>query len=126
MKRSRSELPVVKGICVVILLTVIVAGCAEPKATVGTSSSGSSPLSPRIGEVETDRLKKEAESRIETTEQIVSRIDGKKLAMNQQATLLTIQNFLVKAKEALVAKDFIRASNLADKAKVLAEGLPKT
>lgn len=126
MTRARRKLLVFKTLWVVTSLVVLGVSCAERSGPVAPAGSTPSPLSPRIGEVETDRLKKEAESRIEATEQIVRGIDEKKLAMDQQATLLTIQNFLVKAREALVARDFIRASNLADKAKVLAEGLPKT
>lgn len=80
-------------------------------------------LSPQVGHEEEDRLKQEAKARIDGAEQIVRQIDQKKLAKEQQETLLTIQSFLFKAKEALSIKDFLRAFNLADKAKILADEL---
>lgn len=126
MTRDRWKLLVFKTLCVVVPFVVLGLSCAGGSGPEPPAGSAPSPLSPRIGEGEAERLKKEAESRIEETEQIVKRIDVKKLTTEQRATLLTVQNFLSKAREALVAKDFMRASNLADKAKVLAEGLPKT
>jgi hypothetical protein len=80
-------------------------------------------LSPQIGRTDEDRLRREANSKIQTTEQIVAQIDLKRLAKEQQETYATVQNFLSNAKEALAARDFPRASNLADKAQILAEDL---
>jgi hypothetical protein len=80
-------------------------------------------LSPQIGRGDEDRLRREANTRIQKTEQIVAQIDRKRLAKEQQETYSTIQNFLSNAKEALAARDFPRASNLADKAQILAEDL---
>lgn len=70
-----------------------------------------------------DRLRREASSRIQKTEQLVAQVDQSRLAKEQQETFSTIQNFLANAKEALAARDFPRASNLADKAQILAEEL---
>ncbi len=80
-------------------------------------------LSPQIGREDEDRLRREANGRIEKSEQLVAQIDRNRLAKQQQETYSTIQNFLTNAKEALAARDFPRASNLADKAKILAEEL---
>jgi hypothetical protein len=80
-------------------------------------------LSPQIGRGDEERLRREANTRIQKTEQIVAQIDRKRLAKEQQETYSTIQNFLSNAKEALTARDFPRASNLADKAQILAEDL---
>jgi hypothetical protein len=68
-------------------------------------------------------LKRESTARIQKTEEIIVRIDEKKLSKEQQDTFSTIQSFLVNAKEALAAKDFLRAFSLADKAQVLTEDL---
>lgn len=119
MKNDRGESPVMKALCGVVLLAVLGTGCADQKAGVATPPQ----LSPQVGQDEADRLRQGAESRIRATEQIINPIDQKKLAPQQQETMLTIQNFLSKAKEALAVKDFPRAFNLADKAKILAEGL---
>jgi hypothetical protein len=80
-------------------------------------------LSPQVGPEDEDRLKRESTARIQKTEEIIVRIDEKKLSKEQQDTFSTIQSFLVNAKEAVVAKDFLRAFNLADKAQILTEDL---
>jgi len=129
----------------VILLAVMLGGCAEKKATVIPGSPLPPPrsrpvkkepsrvkkeppspptiLSPRVGQEEEDRLKQEATSRIDETERMVKQIDLNRLAEEQRGTLLTIQSFLSKAREALSLEDFLRAFNLADKAQILAQEL---
>lgn len=119
MKNDRGESPVMKSLCGVILLAVLGAGCVDQKAGVVPPPQ----LSPRVGQEEADRLRQGAETRIQATEHIIKSLDQQKLSQKEQESLLTIQNFLSKAKEALAVKDFPRAFNLADKAKILAEGL---
>jgi hypothetical protein len=80
-------------------------------------------LSPEVGRADEDRLKREANGRIQKAEELIQQVDQKKLAKVQQETFSTVQSFLAKAKEALSAQDFLRAFNLADKAQVLAEEL---
>jgi len=72
------------------------------------------------------RMRRDAQSRIEGTERLVHKIDQKKLVGEQQQNLLTIQSFLTKAKEALSARDLQRAFTLADKAYLLADELSRT
>jgi len=132
----------------VLLLAVISGGCAEKKATVIPTSplrpqrgrpvkKEPSPvkkedlppptiLSPRVGQEEEDRLKQEAKSRIDGAERLVKQIDQNRLFEEQRGTLLTIQSFLSKAREALSLEDFLRAFNLADKAQILALELVNT
>ena len=125
------------------LMAVVLAGCADLKRLVTPSAPPEPPavrrepsppppatppasppvLSPQIGRGDEERLRREANTRIQKTEQIVAQIDRKRLAKEQQETYSTIQNFLSNAKEALTARDFPRASNLADKAQILAEDL---
>ena len=131
---------------VVFLLAVILTGCADLKAIFSPppppSASPPPPppappvrkapappppvLSPDVGREDEDRLKREASGRIQKAEETIRQVDQKKLAKEQQETLSTIQSFLGKAKEALSAQDFPRASNLADKAVVLAEDLVRS
>jgi hypothetical protein len=80
-------------------------------------------LSPQVGQANEDRLKQESSGRIQKAEDIIRQIDQKKMNKDQQDTFSTIQSFLANAKEAITAKDFLRASNLADKAQILAEEL---
>jgi len=129
----------------VILLAIMLGGCAEKKATVIPGSPLPSPrsrpvkkepspvkkeatphptiLSPQVGQEEEDRLKQEAKSRIDGAERLVKQIDQNRLVEEQRGTLLTIQSFLSKAREALSLEDFLRAFNLADKAQILAQEL---
>ena len=83
-------------------------------------------LSPQVGQEEEDRLKQEAKSRIDGAEQLVKQIDQNRLVEEQRGTLLTIQSFLSKAREALSLEDFLKAFNLADKAQILANELVNT
>ncbi|MFQ5897952.1 MAG: hypothetical protein ACE5JN_06870 [Candidatus Methylomirabilia bacterium] len=82
-------------------------------------------LSPTMSQVEADRLQREASARIEGAERIAKQVDQEKLAPEQRETFLTIQSFLAKARAAVSAKDFERAVNLADKAQILANELPR-
>ena len=80
-------------------------------------------LSARVGSEEERRLTQAAQTRIDDTEKIVGRLDQRRLGKPHQETFATIQSFLVKAKEAITAKDYQRAYTLADKAQILAEQL---
>ena len=53
----------------------------------------------------------------------MKQIDQRRLVGDQHQNLLTVQSFLVKAREALSEKDVQRALTLADKAFLLAEEL---
>jgi hypothetical protein len=128
----------------ILLLTVILAGCAERKtavipdtppglakrrpvkkepSSVKKESPPSTVLSLEVGQEEEDRLKQEAMSRIDGAERIVTQIDQNRLAEDQRGTFTTLQSFLSKAREALSLEDFLRAFNLADKAQILAQEL---
>ena len=80
-------------------------------------------LAPQVGPEDQDRLQREAANTIKAIEQIVAQLDQKKLSATQQETSSTLQSFLVKAREALSAQDYLRATNLTEKAKILAEEL---
>ncbi|MFQ5520191.1 MAG: hypothetical protein ACE5FK_02235 [Candidatus Methylomirabilia bacterium] len=83
-------------------------------------------LSPTINRVEADRLQREANARIEGAERIVEQVHQEQLPHEQQEALQTIQDFLVKARAALSARELERAVNLADKAQILANELART
>jgi hypothetical protein len=82
-------------------------------------------LSPVLGAVDEQRLRAEAQQRIVGAEQRLRQIDQAKLASPQQDSLQTVQSFLDKAREALLAQDVQRAFTLADKAYLLADDLAK-
>lgn len=114
------------------VLAALLAGCTDlqaifapppPKAPPVKREAPPPVLSPQVGREDEDRLRREANSKIQKAEQIVQQVDQKKLAKDQQETFSTIRNFLASAREALSARDFLRATNLAEKAQILAEEL---
>lgn len=80
-------------------------------------------LAPQVGKQDEEQLRREAGTRIQRAELLIGRIDEKKLTKDQQEQLLTIQSLLKSAKEAVESRDLTRASNLAEKARILAEEL---
>lgn len=109
---------IVAGVCLLVVAT----GCTKRQDTAATAP----PLSPGIAQEENQKRREDAEDRIVEAEQIVTRIDEKTLSKEQRETFLTIQDLLLKAREAFSVGDYPRAFILADKANVLAEGLPAT
>ena len=83
-------------------------------------------LSPQLGRAEEERQRQEANGKIQKAEQTVQQVDQSKLAKDQQETYATIRSFIGNAKEALSVQDFLRASNLAEKAQLLADDLLRT
>jgi len=97
---------------------------APPPIPVVPPPSAPAPLlSAHVGGDEERRLTQAAQTRIDDAEKIVSRLDPRRFGKPHQETYSTIQSFLVKAKEAISAKDYQRAYTLADKAQILAEQL---
>lgn len=82
-------------------------------------------LTPQASAEDEQRVKSQAERRIEGTERLVQKIDPSRLVREQRENYLTIQSFLVKAREALSTRDVQRAFTLADKAYLLADELSK-
>jgi hypothetical protein len=83
-------------------------------------------LAPQVGKGDEEQAKRATSSRIQRAEQVVAQLDGKKLTNDQREQLLTVQNLLGSAKEALAAQDLAKASNLSEKARILAEELSKS
>lgn len=99
---------------------------APPRtAAIPPSTTPPPVLAPQASAEEEQRMKSQAERRIEGTERLVQRIDPSRLAREQQENYLTIQSFLAKAREALSTRDVQRAFTLADKAYFLADELSK-
>ncbi len=101
------------------VLAAALGGCArEPNLPAPV-------LAPQASAEEEQRIKSQAERRIEGTERLVQKIDPSRLVREQRENYLTIQSFLVKAREALSTRDVQRAFTLADKAYLLADELSK-
>jgi hypothetical protein len=119
---------------VLLLMAISAMGCAElsPPSAPPASRASLPPeksvtprpvLSPQSGRAEEERQRQETNGKIQKAEQTVLQVDQSKLAKDQQATYATVRNFIASAKEALSAQDFPRATNLAEKAELLADDL---
>ncbi len=124
---------------IVILTSGTVVACVEKKPVLAPATRQPPPKArparqepppppptlspPQVGYGREDQLREEAKDRVEAAERIVMQIDRSKVPLEQQDTFLTIQSFLVKAKEAFSVRDFLMAFTLADKAKILGEEL---
>jgi hypothetical protein len=82
-------------------------------------------LGQQVSSEDERRIQGDAQRRIDRTERLMKQIDQRRLVGDQHQNLLTVQSFLVKAREALSEKDVQRALTLADKAFLLAEELVK-
>ena len=100
----------------------------EPETPPEKKESEAPPpvLAPQVGKGGEDQLKQTAGSRIQRTEQLIGQLEGKSLTSEQQERLMTVRSLVGSAKEALAAQDLTKASNLADKARVLAEELSQS
>ena len=99
---------------------------SAPPTSPAPSPPGPPPRVLSPGVEDEQRMRREAQKRIDGTERLVRQIEQKKLAGQQQQNFETIQSFLAKAKEALSARDLQRAFTLADKAYLLADELSRT
>jgi hypothetical protein len=100
----------------------------SPPATGGPAVPPAPPpriLGQQVSSEDEKRIQGDAQRRIDRTERLVRQIDQRRLIGDQHQNLLTVQSFLVKAREALSEKDVQRALTLADKAFLLAEELVK-
>jgi hypothetical protein len=83
-------------------------------------------LAPQVGKQGEEHLRRTALSRMQRSEQIIGQLETKMLTSEQQEQLLTVQSLLGSAREALSSQDLTKASNLAEKARILAEELAQT
>ena len=129
-----------------VLVAVITAGCAAPKAPVASRPAAPQKLPPQkpppvkpepppppppvlssdLSQEEEWRFQREADAKIEGVERRYRQIDERKVAPDQREILVTIRSFLAKAREAVAVKDFSRAFNLAEKAHALVEELSRS
>jgi hypothetical protein len=118
------------GCC--LLALVMAAGCAERTAVVAPPAPKPPPpkkespprvLSPQVDRTEEDQLRQDATTKIQKVEQMVRQVNPERFSREHAETFSTVRSFLAGAKQAVAARDFLRASNLAEKARVLADEL---
>jgi len=104
----------------------------EPNAGVVAGSSTSAPVDtvtarkevvPQLSEDERRELEKSSREQIDAARSILSALDAAKLDAEKQRKLLIAQGFIADAIAARTQQDWMRASQLATKAKVLADEL---
>jgi len=78
-------------------------------------------LTARLGDEE--RIAGEVEARLAHTVQTLDSIKREQLGSDRKEILSSIQDFVAKARDALAAKDLLRARALAEKAATLADEL---
>lgn len=76
-------------------------------------------LTPEISEKENGQMINDFNTKITETEKLLTKINQRALTKEQKDTLVTVHNFLLKAKEAFAQKDFPMALNLVEKAHTL-------
>lgn len=83
-------------------------------------------ISPQLSARELETAKNNTTSSITTAEKNLHQADGKQLNAAQKDLTEKISGFLSQAHEAILADDWVRAQNLAEKARVLSAELVKS
>jgi hypothetical protein len=83
-------------------------------------------ISPQLSPRDLDATKKNTTSNITAAEQNLQLANGKLLSASQKDLTEKIRGFLGQSHEAIVADDWVRAQNLAEKARVLSAELVKS
>lgn len=83
-------------------------------------------ISPQLSPKDLANAKKNTTSSITTAEKNLHQADGKQLSAAQKDLTEKISGFLAQAHEAIMADDWVRALNLAEKARVLSVELVKS
>jgi outer membrane biosynthesis protein TonB len=83
-------------------------------------------ISPQLSARDLDATKKNTTANIMTAEQNLQLANGRQLSAAQKDLTEKIKGFLSQAHEAIVADDWVRAQNLAEKARVLSAELVKS
>jgi hypothetical protein len=80
-------------------------------------------VTPGMSAAEERQLGDDAERQVGEAERLLRRLEARALKADERETLATAQNFLEDARKALAAREYLRATNLATKARALGEDL---
>lgn len=83
-------------------------------------------ISPQLSEHDLDAAKKNTSANMQTAQQNLSQSNGRQLSPAQKDLAEKIKGFLGQSQEAIEADDWVRAQNLAEKARVLSAELIKS
>jgi hypothetical protein len=105
----------------------------QPKRPAPTEAAEPAPakpaapqISPQLSAQDLESTKKSTTSSITTAEQNLQFANGKQLSAAQKDLTEKINGFLKQAHEAIMSDDWVRAQNLAEKARVLSAELVKS
>lgn len=106
---------------------------APPKRPAPAESAESAPakaappqISPQLSARDLESTKKNTTTSITTAEQNLALANGRALSAAQKDLAEKIKGFLSQSHEAIMADDWVRAQNLAEKARVLSAELVKS
>lgn len=106
---------------------------AQPKRPAAPETADSAPakpappqLSPQMSPRDLEATKANTTKSITTAEQNLALANGKQLSPAQKDLTEKIKSFLGQSHEAIMADDWVRAQNLAEKARVLSAELVKS
>ncbi|SRR5579871_313484 len=95
-------------------------------AEVAPAKPAAPQLSPQLSEHDLEATKSSTTKNITTAEQNLALANGKQLSPAQKDLTEKIKSFLSQSHEAIMADDWVRAQNLAEKARVLSAELVKS
>jgi hypothetical protein len=98
----------------------------EPPPAAPTPKPAPPEISPQLSPKELEAAKNNTTSDITTAEKKLQLAKGKQLKDAQKDLVEKINGFLSQAHEAILANDWVRAHNLAEKARILSEELAKS
>jgi type IV secretory pathway VirB10-like protein len=106
---------------------------AAPRRPAPTEAADPAPakpappqISPQLSPKDLEATRKNTNANISTAEQNLTLANGKQLSAAQKDLTEKIKGFLSQSHEAILADDWVRAQNLAEKARVLSAELVKS
>jgi hypothetical protein len=106
---------------------------AAPRRPAPTEAADPAPakpappqISPQLSPKDLESTRKNTNANISTAEQNLQLTNGKQLSAAQKDLTEKIKGFLSQSHEAILADDWVRAQNLAEKARVLSAELVKS
>ncbi len=100
---------------------------APPETAESTPAKPAAPqISPQLSARDLEATKTNTTANIATAEQNLQMANGRQLSAPQKDLVEKIKGFLTQSHEAITADDWVRAQNLAEKARVLSAELVKS
>jgi outer membrane biosynthesis protein TonB len=98
----------------------------EPEKPAETSRPAAPQISPELTPQAQAAAEQRTNADIQTAEQNLHKAEGRQLDEAQHDLVEKVRDFLAQAHDAIRAEDWVRASNLAEKARILSDELAKS